>query len=102
MIKEDLAKVNELHKEISRVNDLVIKQTDHLRIALINLKIEDARLSENTGIVPIANQVEKVINELHDNVTKLVNENRTELRKAFGNIENHIKSEFQNSSNADL
>jgi hypothetical protein len=89
-IRNDINTIKELHKEISRVNDLVIKETESLRIALLNLKIEDARIRENTGIVPISNQIERVINNLHDNVIKLVTEGRKELREAFGNVEDYV------------
>jgi hypothetical protein len=90
-IRNDINTVNELHKEIARVNNMVIKETESLRIALLNLKIEDARIKENTGIVPISDQIERVINNLHDNVTKLVTEGRKELREAFGNIESYVE-----------
>lgn len=89
-IQSDINTIKELHKEIARVNDMVIKETDNLRMALLNLKIEDSRIKENTGIVPISNQIERVINTLHDNVIKLVTEGRKELKEALNNIENCV------------
>jgi hypothetical protein len=89
-ISNDINTVKELHKEIARVNDLVIKETENLRMALLNLKIEDARISESTGIVPISDQIERVINNLHDNVDKLVKQGRKDLRESFSNIEEYV------------
>ena len=89
-INESIKKVKEIHAEISKVNDLTIKETENLRIILLNLKIENARNTTNNGITPIAEQLEKVINNLHNNVRDLVTEGRKELRQAFRKIEEYI------------
>lgn len=76
---------------ISINNDNIIKQTDRLKIILLNLKIEDARIKENTGIVPITNELEKIINELHNKTNKIIQEHRKILNDNFKTIENEFK-----------
>lgn len=90
-INESLQTVERLLKEISRVNDAAIKQTENLKMALLNLQIEDARIKENTGIVPIAEQIERVIKAIHDNTDNLVKQGRKELRQAFEEIKEYIE-----------
>ncbi|WP_026887691.1 hypothetical protein [Clostridium beijerinckii] len=90
-INESLQTVERLLKEISRVNDAAIKQTENLKMALLNLQIEDARIEENTGIVPIAEQIERVIKTIHDNTDNLVKQGRKELRQAFEDIKEYIE-----------
>lgn len=90
MIKDELKTVKEIHKSISASNDMIIKETENLRIALLNLKIEDARIKEATGIVPISDQIERTINTLHDTINKLVKEDRKDLRNALNSIEEYI------------
>jgi hypothetical protein len=90
-INESLQTVERLLKEISRVNDAAIKQTENLKMALLNLQTEDARIKENTGIVPIAEQIERVIKTIHDNTDNLVKQGRKELRQAFEEIKEYIE-----------
>lgn len=89
-IRKSLEIVERLLKEISRVNDAAIKQTDNLNMVLVNLQIEDAHIEENTGIVPIAQEIERVIKTIHDNTDDLVKQGRKELRQAFDEIKNYI------------
>lgn len=98
-INKSLETMERLLKEISRVNDETIKGTENLRLALLNLKIEDARIKENTGITPISNKIEDVINILHNNTKDLVTEGRKDLREAFKDIENYI-NEKEDADNA--
>lgn len=76
---------------ISEHNDKTRKVTENLRMALTNLKIEQAHLEDiPNGIKPIADIIEKTINELHDSTEKLVNAGRKELRESFNEIEKYI------------
>ena len=54
-IEETIKETKDLLELIRTTNDAVVKETDNLRVILINLKIQDAHIKENTGIVPIAN-----------------------------------------------
>jgi len=78
-------------KRISETNDSNVDQTDNLNIVLVNLKLEDARIKDNTGIVPIAQEIEKVIHNIHDNTDELRKTGRTELRAAFKDIKEYIE-----------
>lgn len=93
MDKEVIKSIETIEKwlnEISKTNDANINQTDELNIVLINLKIEDAHIKENTGIIPIADRIESIIKNVHDNTDMLVKVGRTELREAFKTIKEYI------------
>lgn len=89
-IKEVLESTKNILKIISETNDTVIKTTEDLRIVLLNLKIENAHIKENTGIVPISNELEKIIKQLHSNVENVVKNYRKELQDNFKIIENRL------------
>jgi hypothetical protein len=89
-IIEALERIEYWLNEISKTNNANINQTDELNIVLINLKIEDAHIKENTGITPIADKIESVIKNVHDNTDNLVKVGRTELRQAFKIVKKYI------------
>jgi hypothetical protein len=77
--------------EISKHNDKTIKVTEDLRIALINLKIEEAHLTGiSNGIRPIADLIERSINELHDSTENMVTNGRKALRESYAEVEKYI------------
>lgn len=80
---EELKRILEI---VSEVNDYVISETANLNIVLLNLKIEDAHLKERTGIMPIANQLDKIIKSLHSRVSEMVHIHRPVLRKHLGEL----------------
>jgi ribosome-associated translation inhibitor RaiA len=90
-INDSIETIERILNEISRVNNEAIKQTDNLRMVLVNLQIEDAHIEGNTGIVPIAQEIEKVINAIHNNTDKLVKDGRKELRSAFNDVKEYVK-----------
>lgn len=66
-------------KEISATNDFILKEMeDQLNMALVNLQIEDSRIEENTGIVPISEHIQRVISTIQERVGKLKAEGRKE------------------------
>ncbi|MRY42826.1 MULTISPECIES: hypothetical protein [Bacteria] len=86
----------EIHKkwtsEISATNDFILKEMDkELNVALINLQIEDSRIEECTGIVPISEHIKRVINKIRDRVEKLKLEGRAENDQAIKDIKEYIE-----------
>jgi hypothetical protein len=51
-------------KSISKFDDSVEKASQRMKIVLFNLQIEDARIKENTGIVPICEELQRILGEL--------------------------------------
>jgi N-methylhydantoinase B/oxoprolinase/acetone carboxylase alpha subunit len=96
-IKQPLETVKYWLGEISKHNDKTIKVTENLRIALINLKIEEAHLSgTQNGIRPIADLIERSINELHDSTKNIVTNGRKALRSSFSEVEIYIENNDDN------
>lgn len=91
--KKAIETVEQWLNEISLTNDNNIKQTDNLNMVLINLQIEDARIEQNTGIVPIVEEIERVIHSIHDKTDVLVKTGRTELRTAWDVIKESLLKE---------
>jgi len=77
--------------EVSKHNDKTVKVTANLRMALINLKIEEGHLDGiPNGIRPIADLIERTINELHDSTQNMVTNGRKELRESYNAIEKYV------------
>lgn len=96
-IKQHLQTIKYWLGEISKHNDNAIKVTENLRIALINLKIEQAHLGETAnGIKPIADLIEISINELHDGTKNMVTNGRKALRESYAEVEVYIDNKEDN------
>jgi hypothetical protein len=90
-IKQYLQTMKHWLDKISKHNDKTKKVTEDLRIALLNLKIQQAHLGEEAkGIQPIADLIENTIEELHDSTQELVNAGRKELKESYSEIEKYI------------
>jgi len=93
-IKQYLTTMKYWLSEVSKHNDKTKKVTEDLRMALINLKIEQAHLGDlGKTIKPIADLIESTINELHDSTENMVNDGRKELRESFDEIEKYISKQ---------
>lgn len=78
--------------EISVTNDFILKEMEEqLNLALLNLQIEDARIEENTGIVPISDHIRRVIDTIHNRVEKLKSDGRAENNKVIQDIKKYIE-----------
>jgi hypothetical protein len=83
--------------KISVHNNNTTKVTEDLRMALLNLKIIQAQLGEQTKpIQPIADLIEKSIKGLHDNTEELIKAGRKELRESYAEIEKYINEKEDN------
>ena len=90
-IKESLQTMKHWLGEISKHNDKTIKVTDNLRMALLNLKIEQSHLGDSgRTIQPIADLIESTINELHDSTKNTVTNGRKALKQSYSEIEEYI------------
>ena len=90
-IKQVLTTMQYWLSEVSKHNDKTIKITDNLKLALLNLKVEQAHLGEaGKPIQPIADLIEKTILELHDSTKNMVTNGRKDLRESFKEIEKYI------------
>jgi len=91
-IRECLRTMKYWLAEISKHNDKTTRVTEDLRIALLNLKIEQAHLGElGRTIKPIADLIEHTINELHDSTEIMVTNGRKALRESYSEIEQYIE-----------
>ena len=92
-IKQYLQTMKYWLSEVSKHNDKTVKITNNLKLALLNLKVEQAHLGEvGKTIQPIADLIESTINELHDSTQNMVTHGRKELRESFNEIEKYINS----------
>lgn len=64
---------------IEKTDNAIIKIAENLKIVLLNLKIEDARLKENTSISVIVDALNKSITTIENNVKKLSSSNQGDL-----------------------
>lgn len=75
-------------QEVSKNNDHELDQTKKLNIILFNLRIVCADKSE---VTPIANELAKIINEMHTSTQNMVTTGRTELKQAYKEFEEYIE-----------
>jgi hypothetical protein len=73
--------------EVSENNDHEVRKTSSLKSLLFTLKIVGKDLP---AIKPICQELQNIINELHDSTNILVHEGRTELRQAFEVVKKYI------------
>lgn len=64
---------------IEKTDNSIIKIAENLKIVLLNLKIEDARLKENTSISVIVDELNKSIATIENNVKNLSSSNQCDL-----------------------
>ena len=87
-IKESCNTMEIWLSEVSINNDHEIDQTKKLKMILLNLKIVCADKKE---VTPIADELAKIIAEMHDSTSILVTKGRTELRAAFREINEYVE-----------
>lgn len=86
MSKADLQIIINSLLQIKDLNDSILAETKKLRIILLNLKIEQAKLTQLNGIKPIADELERLIIGIENEVAKVVNADTTHLTKSFENL----------------
>lgn len=74
--QELFEETKQLLNNIKETDDYILQMTRKLDIVLMNLKIENAHIGGNTGIVPIANELNKIIKNIDEQVKELINTNR--------------------------
>jgi hypothetical protein len=89
MTKEEaIIIINEVFTQVKETDDEILDITNNLNIILINLQIENAHIKQNTGIEPIAKDLERNINKIKSSVTQLVKDNRNRLNEALEVLKN--------------
>lgn len=86
-IIESIENIDKWLNEVSKNNNHEIDQTKNLNMILLNLKIVCAG---NKAVTPIADELAKIIKEMHDSTNILVTQGRKELREAFQNIKEYV------------
>lgn len=88
---EAIKVIQEVFAEVKRTDDNILDITRSLNIILINLQIENAHLNTNTGIAPIAKELERNIASINSSVGNLVKDNRERLNEAISTLVNAIQ-----------
>lgn len=78
----------DIFDKVKQTDDEIIKSVKRLEIVLLNLKIENARIKTNTGIEPIADELNKSIKYIDEKISSLIKNNREELNQALDVIKN--------------
>lgn len=91
--KEALQTIISVITEIKQTDDDIISVADNLKIILLNLKIENARIHENTGILPITDALNESVEKINSSVKKLVTNNRKKTVEALEVLSKYIGGE---------
>jgi hypothetical protein len=66
--KENCDELIKTLKETQKKDKHILKETKALNLILLNLQIENARIKENTGITPIANNLREIIQKIEKEI----------------------------------
>lgn len=80
---EAIEELKDILNKVMQVDDFILTTSSRLNIVLINLKIKEAHIKQNTGIDPICNEIRKIIFEIESKIDNLVKENRGKLKGIF-------------------
>lgn len=84
--KEDVNNIIETLMGVKNVNDYILKESGRLKIILLNLKIEQAKLKESNGIKPITDELENIISNIEQQVILLNKADNTDLITSINNL----------------
>lgn len=90
--EEAVKTVTTIVAKIEKTDSEVLKTTDDLRMVLLNLQIENARIKENTGIEPIIERLERSIKQINKHMNDLISENRDNMTKALTVLNEYVNN----------
>jgi hypothetical protein len=88
--KEAVITIIDIVDKIKKTDDEIINITNKLKIILLNLQIEEARIKENTGIEPIIKELDKSIKKINESIKVLVYDNRITMTEATNELLKYI------------
>lgn len=91
--KEAFSTIVNIVCKIEETDSNIIDITNKLKIVLLNLKIENSRIREHTGIQPIADELDKNIKRINESLNSLVRDNRDQLTEALNTLSEYIERE---------
>lgn len=89
--KDAISTIINIINKIERTDNDIISITDKLNIVLLNLKIENARIKEHTGIQPVADELDRNIKRIHDTLNNLIRNNRDQVIEAVKTLSEYIE-----------
>ena len=75
--------IEQIFKNVVDTDDRITRSTKSLKIVLLNLQIEDAKLKEATAIKPIATRLEQSIDTIESEIRELIETNRKLLHESI-------------------
>jgi CHASE3 domain sensor protein len=89
-LDESVKTITDIVSKIEQTDSNVLKTTNNLRMVLLNLQIENARIKGNTAIQPIIDSLERSIKQINKHMNDLISENRDNMTKALTVLNEHI------------
>lgn len=91
--KDALKDLEESINMIENFDNSLIKTTNQLRVVLLNLKIEGAKLHEKNGIGPAVDELEKIMERIKKETMKIALNTRQDIKTDLKKLENSINNE---------
>ena len=85
--KQALDNIKNIFAQVTKTDDVIIKSAESLKIVLLNLKIEQVRIKQDTGISPIVDKLSVEINNIEQTIKYLINNNRQLLNESIEKLE---------------
>lgn len=85
--KQALDNIKEIFNQVAKTDDQIIKSAESLKVVLLNLKIEQFRIKQTTGISPIVEKLASEINNIEQTIKDLIGNNRQLLNESIEKLE---------------
>ena len=85
--KQATIELKKVSADIKATDNEIIKTAEKLKIVLLNLKIEEARIKQHTSISPIVVELGRSIERIENSVKKLIEEDRVRLKEVIETFE---------------
>jgi hypothetical protein len=93
-ILQDLKVINNTHGKISDSNDMILRETRHLKNAIMTLQI--AEYNKNlSAIKPITQELIRITTYIKETLQDLVNTDRENLRNSTNNVDNYVRTQIE-------
>lgn len=90
-MNRDLETVENFFTGVKALNDFNLEAAKKIHIILLNLKIEQSKITQDNGLGLIIKDLDKLNNEIKTGIENFIRENRQQMADAVENLKGEIK-----------
>jgi ribosomal protein L29 len=93
-LKEMAKNILNIVEKTEKTDEHIAKIVNNLKIILLNLRIENARIKDNTGIQPIIEELEKSVNKINKELKDSITENHKDLINIIESLNEYLGGSY--------